>query len=210
MTYVRLDLHKFRHLREKNRRLKQVVADLPLDKTILRDTFGEYGEPYAESGRDALSTNSLPSERALGVSRACLGRQLPQYQLPQTLIWRFEAPLRVGTGAPGVWAQAVPSNNSTQRVAHESQADAPAQQGGRATRGARFQQDGRCRPDVGGGPAARKTPEGVLVQPRDRVHGARSGRTGGQLRPGGVQWKPQVRVSLATLVCFDCAGKSCA
>lgn len=43
-TYAGLDLHELRELRqlrEENRRLKQVVADLTLDKTILRDALGK-------------------------------------------------------------------------------------------------------------------------------------------------------------------------
>ena len=43
-TYAGLDLHELRELRQlrdENRRLKQVVADLTLDKTILRDALGK-------------------------------------------------------------------------------------------------------------------------------------------------------------------------
>ena len=43
-TYAGLDLHELRELRQlrdENRRLKQVLADLTLDKTILRDALGE-------------------------------------------------------------------------------------------------------------------------------------------------------------------------
>lgn len=35
------DLRELKQLREENRRLKQVVADLTLDKTILRDALGK-------------------------------------------------------------------------------------------------------------------------------------------------------------------------
>lgn len=35
------ELRELRQLREENRRLKQVVADLTLDKTILRDALGK-------------------------------------------------------------------------------------------------------------------------------------------------------------------------
>ena len=43
-TYAGLDLHELRELRQlrdENRRLKRVVADLTLDKTILRDALGK-------------------------------------------------------------------------------------------------------------------------------------------------------------------------
>ena len=43
-TYAGLDLgelRELRQLREENRRLKGVVADLTLDKTILRDALGK-------------------------------------------------------------------------------------------------------------------------------------------------------------------------
>ena len=43
-TYAGLDLgelRELRQLREENRRLKQVVADLTLDKTILREAVGK-------------------------------------------------------------------------------------------------------------------------------------------------------------------------
>ena len=35
------ELRELKQLREENRRLKQVVADLTLDKTILRDALGK-------------------------------------------------------------------------------------------------------------------------------------------------------------------------
>jgi putative transposase len=35
------ELRELRQLREENRRLKQVVADLTLDKTILKDALGK-------------------------------------------------------------------------------------------------------------------------------------------------------------------------
>jgi len=47
-TYAGLDmgeLREWRRLREKNRRLKAVVADLTLDKTMLREALGNSGEP---------------------------------------------------------------------------------------------------------------------------------------------------------------------
>jgi putative transposase len=43
-TYAGLDLHELRELRQwcdANQRLKQVVADLKMDKTILHDALGE-------------------------------------------------------------------------------------------------------------------------------------------------------------------------
>lgn len=43
-TYAGLDLHELRELRQlrdENRRLKGLVADLTLDKTILRDALGK-------------------------------------------------------------------------------------------------------------------------------------------------------------------------
>ena len=47
-TYVGLDvgdLRELRPLREENRQLKQVVADVTLDKAILREAVGKNGEP---------------------------------------------------------------------------------------------------------------------------------------------------------------------
>ena len=46
-TYAGLDLgelRELRQLREENRRLKAVVADLTLDKTILREALGKNGD----------------------------------------------------------------------------------------------------------------------------------------------------------------------
>lgn len=80
-TYAGLDLGELRELRqlcEENRHLKGVVADLTLDKTILRDALGKNGEPSrATRGRGpsgGLGARSLPRERASSARWSAISR----------------------------------------------------------------------------------------------------------------------------------------
>ena len=63
------ELRELKQLRDENRRLKQAVADLTLDRAILRDAFGKKSEPRPTTRGGGRGAAGLPREPAAGVSR---------------------------------------------------------------------------------------------------------------------------------------------
>ena len=63
------EVRELRPLRDENRKLKQLVADLSLDKTILQESLKKNGNPSA-----ATRVGVLGSERVPTVGAACLSR----------------------------------------------------------------------------------------------------------------------------------------
>lgn len=61
------ELRELKQLREENRRLKGVVADLTLDKTMLREALEKKNEPTSASSGAGLGPSRVPDQRA-----ACL------------------------------------------------------------------------------------------------------------------------------------------
>ena len=55
------ELRELKAIREENRRPKTLVADLSLDKTILREALRENGEPDAAKGGSAVGAGGLPA-----------------------------------------------------------------------------------------------------------------------------------------------------
>jgi len=66
------ELRELRQLRDENRRLKQLVADLSLDKSILQEALGKKGGEARRAAR-VLGGGSCPLERALSVPSAVPG-----------------------------------------------------------------------------------------------------------------------------------------
>ena len=58
------EIRELRQLREENRKLKQLVADLSLDKTILQDSLRKNGEPSATTDMGALGAGGVCGLRA--------------------------------------------------------------------------------------------------------------------------------------------------
>jgi len=53
------EVRELRQLREENRKLKQLVAGLSLDKTILQDSLRKSGEPRAAANVGALGAGGV-------------------------------------------------------------------------------------------------------------------------------------------------------
>jgi putative transposase len=64
------EVRELKQLRDENRKLKQVVADLTLDKQILREALGKNGRPRSSPGRCGLGAGGVSGEWAAGVSGA--------------------------------------------------------------------------------------------------------------------------------------------
>jgi len=60
------ELRRLRQLEEENRKLKQLVANLSLDKAMLRDVPGKRSEAGGKAGACRKVARRLPSERTPG------------------------------------------------------------------------------------------------------------------------------------------------
>src|SRR5215467_5967616 len=58
------EVRELRQLREENRKLKQVVADLTLDKTILKEALGKSGSVGPMAGARRVEPGRIPTPRA--------------------------------------------------------------------------------------------------------------------------------------------------
>jgi putative transposase len=61
------ELRELKQLRDENRRLKGVDADLTLDKAMLRDALGKNGEPKPATRGARLGAAGVPGQRAASV-----------------------------------------------------------------------------------------------------------------------------------------------
>lgn len=61
------ELRELRQIREENRKLKQLVADLGLDKTILQEALKKNGKPGLAARASGVGAKRLPALRASGV-----------------------------------------------------------------------------------------------------------------------------------------------
>jgi putative transposase len=68
------ELRELRQLRDENRKLKGLVADLTLDKTILHEALKKNGKACRPPGARALGSGGVSVVRASGLSRC---RSLP-------------------------------------------------------------------------------------------------------------------------------------
>ena len=126
------ELRELRQLREENRKLKQVVADLTLDKHILNDALKKNGEPGAPQGRCAVGPGSVPDFRASGMwcssSGPILGT-LPEREVPGRTASEQAQGARCSPG--GVWLPPAPYASATRGLARERKASVPALPRGR-------------------------------------------------------------------------------
>jgi putative transposase len=58
------EIRELRQLREENAKLKQVVADLTLDRAVLQDVLKKSGEAHAPREHSAADPQGLAAERA--------------------------------------------------------------------------------------------------------------------------------------------------
>jgi putative transposase len=63
-----VELRRLRQVEEEHRNLKQLVADLSLDKPMLQEALRKIGEAGPEACRGGLLSGRLPGQRASGVS----------------------------------------------------------------------------------------------------------------------------------------------
>ena len=86
--YAGLEVDQVRQmaqLQEENLRLKQLVAELTLDKTMLQDVLSKNGEAFAAWADGGASGWKLPGERAACLPRASPCKSdLPVSQLPRS------------------------------------------------------------------------------------------------------------------------------
>ena len=75
------EVRKLRILEEENRKLKQLVADLSLDKQMLQDVLRKKAEACSETGTRTNAAGMLRGERAAGMPGN--GSFAPQLPLPQ-------------------------------------------------------------------------------------------------------------------------------
>lgn len=58
------ELRELKQLKEENRKLKQLVADLSLDKSILQEALRKNGSAHAGADGGGVGEGGIPSERA--------------------------------------------------------------------------------------------------------------------------------------------------
>jgi putative transposase len=90
------ELRELRQLRDENRQLKSLVADLTLDKHILQGVLSKRSEARGAPGTGATGTTSAPSERA---ARLRADRN-------NALVESLSEPKRFPNGAPSPAARA--------------------------------------------------------------------------------------------------------
>ena len=72
------EVRELRQLREENKKLKQLVADLSLDKTILQEAMRKNGKARAASSGSGVGPRGVRAERAASVhGRGRLALELP-------------------------------------------------------------------------------------------------------------------------------------
>jgi putative transposase len=121
------EVREIRQLREENRKLKQLVADLSLDKTILQDSLRKKGEPSAAADVGALGARGVCGLRAHGVRRR--GRRALERALYERGGAAGAAPTafaRIGPDARGLRVSAPARAPVPRRLAGEPQARTPA------------------------------------------------------------------------------------
>lgn len=124
------ELRELRQLREENRQLKRLVADLTLDKHILQEVLSEKSEAGSEAGA-GWSDKRMVRHRCEEGLRAPwdtqIGLLLPE---PGACADRAEdAVARAGDDAGEVWVQAVDDPAQAGGLAGQPQAGVPALQG---------------------------------------------------------------------------------
>jgi putative transposase len=125
------ELRRLKQLEAENRKLKQLVADLSLDKTILQEALAKNGEGGPVPPGRGLGTGGLPGQRAPGLPSAAgtaLECALPQHQA----LARAAAPqaARAGGGTAELGLPTAAHPAAARGVADQPQAHVPALHGG--------------------------------------------------------------------------------
>ena len=128
------ELSELRQLREENRKLKQVVADLTLDKHIINEALRKRGgEPSGPQGRRPLGAGGVPDLRASGMrgsSRIAVVHTIPEREGTGRAASQPAQGARGGSGS--VRLPPAPHAPSAQRLAGEREARVSALPRGRA------------------------------------------------------------------------------
>jgi putative transposase len=89
------DLRKLRLLEEENRKLKQVVADLSLDKAMLQEVIGKNSEGRSEEPTRSLPAGQLSGQRTSSMQSSSAG----PFELSSQV--RAQGPCRLATEDSG-------------------------------------------------------------------------------------------------------------
>ena len=127
------ELRRVRQLEDENRRLKQVVADLTLDKQMLQEVLQKRSEARPPARDRARPVRGVSRERAAGLwtGRLPPGDVLLPRQAPGSGA-AADAAARAGGGATAVRVSTAVYPASAGGVARESQADLPTVRRGAA------------------------------------------------------------------------------
>ncbi len=127
------ELRELRLLREENRRLKDLVADLTLDKSMLQESLRKTGDPCAAPGAGCVGHIGIPGSGE--ESQPCF-RSLPQQcsvrEQKAEPGAAAAAPSRSRRGANACRIQAAPCETSPRRLESQPQANLAAVQRRRA------------------------------------------------------------------------------
>ena len=121
---------RLRELEDENRRLKQIVADLSLDKEALKLALGKSGKPCREPRRSEVPPQGLRSQRTPsmqvgGAAQIDRAASKPKARDP----WARGTPVGARSRASPVRIQALDHVTSSGRIPCEPQADLPPVQG---------------------------------------------------------------------------------
>ncbi len=123
------ELRKLRLLEEENKKLKQIVADLSLDKAMLQEVIENDSEGRSEAPPRSVSAGELPGQRTPSLSRIAIGpHQLSLPVSPQGSHRSSAANQGTRRGTRSVWLPANPHPASARGLQGEQAS--PVSRGG--------------------------------------------------------------------------------
>ena len=121
------ELRQLKQLEEENRKLKQLVADLSLDKAMLTDIAKKSGEGAAASRGGGLFAQSLRGQRTAGMSHRRSAEVGAVVQVPTAATGRAEASYQgTGRGTCSLRLQAHSRHAAARGLADQPQARSAA------------------------------------------------------------------------------------
>ena len=154
------ELRELKQLREENRRLKGLVADLSLDREILQEAVGKNGKPSAAQAGGIVGKAGLSSLRASGESGArdiAVYATVSEHEQWERATQTADPRDRLGQGELRIPASAHAA--SPRRLAGELQAGLPALPGGRTPASAQTPEASQERRAEAAGPMPKKANE---------------------------------------------------